>query len=165
MITSGNASLREAQYHLFESKSWQADTQAQHDQMQAYFHSAGMDVVSEHNYFLEYKLAEGTLTLYEYMKHAVEVCRADGKGYFVGEFGGSTLEEYEEMCRTMMSTRVQLSLVWNFDPLGLTSTAIPRAMKRVSSSSPCSSRSMRNTRNLSRIKNLLKKPVFFPYFL
>ena len=120
MITSGNASLREAQYHLFESKSWQADTQAQHDQMQAYFHSAGMDVVSEHNYFLEYKLAEGTLTLYEYMKHAVEVCRADGKGYFVGEFGGSTLEEYEEMCRTMMSTRVQLSLVWNFDPLGLT---------------------------------------------
>lgn len=134
IITSGNASLRNAQYNLQQSLSWELDTQEEHDKMNLDFHPANMNVVSEHNYFFEYDISDEsgnkvTLSLYEYMKNAVKTYRDNGKAYFVGEFGADTLEgntpqeKYaltEEMFRTMMSTRVQLSLVWNFDILGVT---------------------------------------------
>lgn len=134
IITSGNASLRDCQYNLQQSLSWILDTQEEHDKMNLDFHPGQMNVVSEHNYFFEYNLsdengARETVTLYEYMKNAVNTYREHGKAYFVGEFGpsasdGTTTEEknalMEEMFRTMMSTRVQLSLVWNYDNLGVT---------------------------------------------
>jgi hypothetical protein len=84
-------------------------------------------VVSEHNYIFEYQLANGELSLYELMKNSIEKYKHQGKAYIVGEFAvlpsdndkGDTPEEKyaksSEMFRTMMSTKVQLSFIWNYD--------------------------------------------------
>jgi hypothetical protein len=128
MITSGNAILRPTQYFQHVNGTMGGlDTLEEHHAMNLLFHPDGMDVVSEHNYIFEYALKEQTLSLYELMKSSVETYRKNGKVYMVGEFGivplevgekdasGTTYPRIEEMFRTMMSTGVQLSFVWNYD--------------------------------------------------
>ena len=128
MITNGNAILRNTQYAQHTTGGFSfMDTEDQHHEMNLKFAPGKMDVVSEHNYIFEYQLADGTLSLYELMKNSIERYKAQGKAYMVGEFAvlpseddkGDTPEEKyaksSEMFRTMMSTKVQLSFIWNYD--------------------------------------------------
>ena len=128
MITNGNAILRNTQYaqHTTGAMSF-VDTEEQHHEMNLKFTPGKMNVVSEHNYIFEYQLADGELSLYELMKNSIEKYKRQGKAYIVGEFAvlpsdndkGNTPEEKyaksSEMFRTMMSTKVQLSFIWNYD--------------------------------------------------
>lgn len=128
MITNGNAILRNTQYAQHTTGAFSfTDTEDQHHEMNLKFAPGKMDVVSEHNYIFEYQLADGTLSLYELMKNSIAKYKTQGKAYIVGEFAvlpsdadkGDTPEDKyaksSEMFRTMMSTRVQLSFIWNYD--------------------------------------------------
>ena len=129
MITSGNATLRNAQYRIHQKGIWEQDTEEEHKKATALYHPGKMNVVSEHIYFRKDFYFDRELTLDEYLCYTMQMCRELGKPLLVGEFGHNNLTEpepteekreeaYDFMASQMVSHRVQASLLWNYDPLG-----------------------------------------------
>ena len=122
MITSGNSTLRAAQYNLYHNNgSWAQDTKAQYKEMTAMFTPDGMTAVGEHAYFddetnLVFKRFGTTMTMAEYLTMAMQTAKSLGKAYYVGEWGGTKVQQdYAAVANTLVDCGVQLALLWNYN--------------------------------------------------
>ena len=123
MIGSGNAAPRAEQYSLYVNGGWDNwDTDAEYQTVTNVM--TPCNTISEHIYFTTRKYSDGTYSLANYFARAVQVSKALGKGFYVGEWGwgsDSAQSDYENesyytsMANAIVEAGVQLALLWNFN--------------------------------------------------
>ncbi len=120
-IATGNSIMRNAQYHLMTSRSWDLDSFDEYRQMTEIMTPVPMTGMSEHIYDKDARefSDKGKVSRAEQVRCGIQVADALKKGYYVGEFTGPVTAEGDSLTVrrhliAYFAQRVQLSLMWNY---------------------------------------------------
>lgn len=133
LLLSGNATLRPCQYHLYAEGSWDTDDEEQYRTIAGSFNPEPIRSVSEHVYEQGREFAgRGRVSLGEQVAAAMDAARRLGKVYVVGEYAGvlDSEREYRKYFDAFLDNGVQLTLIWNFSPSGLTEHSFTAGSER-----------------------------------
>ncbi len=120
MIETGDANIRSSQYNQWKNGIWKADTIEERYEVYDTTHPSKMTAISEHVYDIGHDDKAQFDDPLNYLKTMKSLSKALNKAYIVGEWGSynenaKCFDNYNTFAGYLMTARVQLSFVWNYD--------------------------------------------------